>query len=403
MLTPCRTLLVLAFLSLAGCSASTSSTNATARGGEARNDAVAPSLSGDSSVYEDDFFTSAIPSVATGDAIAGRALISVEGERTAATVTMLRLPLPDLGAPSDEAVEWSRMEMAIAPGAAAIAVDAERGLALVAGETGVALLGVSDRLELLDELSAGGGVASVSLAGDGTAAVLDADGRTLRVMDASAGGLANASVFPLPIALGSGARASTALLNDHGEIAVLDEGRSRVVLLRVDRSSDGVSLEKLWERPAGGGMIAAAWTGDGGVLAVAQRMLSDELASEVEVVAASGRVSFFEAQSGRVTNAATPGLPTALALSSDGRRAAVVIERSEGEGLALLNERRTLDWARLSERTAGVAFDASDERLLVAMPERGELSLWEIENGVLRDSRLYVETGRGVSTAVVVD
>ncbi len=349
---------------------------------------------------------------ASREGVTGDAILTLEdarGDRSAReTLTMLNLPLPGLGGSDSEPVEWSQLETrgtadwATSP----VAIDSRRGLALVAGEEGVTLVRTRGSIERVGETITGHAIASVSLAPGGMGVALSEDGTTLHLLNTSDGTLTHEGALPLGLTLGAGAHAGVALLNQHNELAILDEGRSRVAMMRLTRTNDGaIALEALWEQRTGNGPVAGAWTNDGRTLVVAEKMLADEIASEVEILAASGRVSFFPSRGGQPARVMLPGRPTALTVSPDGARIGVVIERREGATLALIANGRSgaalLDSVRIGEPAAGVAFDARGRHLLVALPNIGALGVWAVEGTTLRDTDMRVETGPGVSAVAI--
>lgn len=351
-------------------------------------------------------------SAAARDGVTGDAILTLEdarGDRSAReTLTMLNLPLPGLGGADTEPVEWSQLETrgtadwATSP----VSIDSRRGLALVAGEEGVTLVRTRGSIERVGETVTGHAIASVSLAPSGMGVALSEDGTTLHLLNTSDDALTHEGAFPLAMTLGEGAHAGVALLNQHNQLAILDEGRSRVAMMRLSRTDDGaISLEALWEQPTGDGPVAGAWTSDGRTLVVAEKMLSDELASELEILAASGRVSFFPSNAGDPTRVMLPGRPTAMTVSPDGSRVGVVLDRREGPTLALVMNGRSgaalLDSTRIGEPAAGVAFDTRGRHLLVALPEVGALGVWAVEGTTLRDTDMRVETGPGVSAVAI--
>jgi len=355
--------------------------------------------------------SSSSSSGASRSGVAGSAILTLEdarGDRSAReTLTMLNLPLPGLGGADDEPVEWSQLETRATSDWATcpVAVDSARGLALVAGEDGVTLVRTSGRIERVAHLTTNHAIASVSLAPSGLAVALSEDGSTLHVLRADADALTDEGAFPLAMALGSGAYAGNAILGPDGRLAVLDEGRSRLAMMRLARTDGVIGLETLWQKRTGEAPIAGAWTADGRTFVVAEKMLSDDYASEVEVVAASGRVSFYPANGDSPIRAMLPGRPTTLAVSPRGGRVACVFEHADASALALLAPARDdaalLDWKTLRGPAGGVTFDARGRHVLVAMPEEGALAVWGVDGTTLRDTDMLVDTGPGVSAVAI--
>lgn len=347
------------------------------------------------------------------DALSGDVILTLEDSRgdvsARETLTLLNLPLPGLGGDADEVVEWSQLETrttgdwSVSP----VAVDSRRGLALIAGEGGVTLVRTDGEIVPVGTIETGDAISSVSLAADGAGVALSEDGTTLHVLRVSPRALEHVGEFPVALALGEGGDAQAALLNQHGQIAVLDAGRSRLTLLRLSANDEGgVVLEQEWERRVGEGVAGCAWTRDGRTLIVAERMLDDAIASSVEVHSASGRVSFYPASGDEPTRTALPGRPSALAVSADGTRVCAVLDRPAGQTLALIaRDRRAggslLDIAGLSDHAAGAAFDAAGNHLLVTLPEVGSLGVWKVSASKLVDTGLFVDTGPGVSAVAV--
>lgn len=344
--------------------------------------------------------------------VTGEAILTLEDDRgdaeTRETLTMLRLPLPGLGGPEGGTVEWAQLETRGAAdlASAAVAVDDRHGLALVAEESGVRLVRTGADMQTVGRHETGSPVGSVSLAPGGLAVALSAGGADLHLYRATPGGLTHEGVFPLAVALGPGARASAALLSPAGDgLAVLDAGRSSVVMFTPTRGAGAVGFEMASAFRAGEGLAAGAWTPDGSAFVVAERLLSDETLEGVKVVAASGRVSVYSGSGGEPARAALPGLPHSMALDRRGRRAACVLDTPAGPELALVAlDRRgaaLLDSRPINDAAAGVAFDARGGHVLVALPEQGGLGVWAIEGAALRDTGKIVDTGPGV-TAVAV-
>lgn len=350
-------------------------------------------------------------SAGTSGGVTGSAILTLEDDHGSAdtreTLTMLQLPLPGLGARPTAVVEWSQIETRATANWATspVALDAENNLAIIAGETGITLVSTDGRIEHIAEITTHHAISSVSLASNGLGVALSADGETLHVFTATLDGLTHEGEFPLSIALGDGSRAVAALLNQDGVLAVLDAGRSRIAMLSAARTADGIELEKQWERRTGDGLVSGTWTPDGETLIVAQRMLAGELEDRVEIVSASGRLSFYPSSGADSTHAMLPGLPSSVAVDRRGERVAVVMDRPEGSALALVAAARggaaLLDWATLGAHAEGVAFDARGRNILVAMPELGALAVWAIDGAMLRDTETLVDTGPGVSAVAV--
>jgi hypothetical protein len=351
------------------------------------------------------------------DALGGAAILTLEDSRGDAeareTLTMLKLPLPGLGASDDALAEWSQVETSATAdrSAAPVALDATRKLALVAGEAGVELVRVGDRLEVADRAALDSPIGSVSLSSGGLAAALAEDGRTLHLFRTEAGELIEAGSFPLDLALGAGARATAALLSPDGAtLAVLDAGRARMVFMEILSQNGSVGLSVQREMAAGEGLMAAAWTADGQTLVATERLLPRAAMAGVEIVEASGRVSMYtpgaSESAARVTRAMLPALPGAIAVSPDGARAAVILTGPGEPQLALVARDREgaamLDVRPAGGEAAGLAFDQRGRRLLVAMPDEGALAVWSIVGGTLRDTGKLVDTGPGVSAVAVV-
>ena len=347
------------------------------------------------------------------DSLGGAAMLTLEdalGEAEAReTLTMLKLPLPGLGAGEDALAEWSQVEMSATADRSASALALARGarLALVAGEEGVELVRVGDRLEVVDRAALGSAAGSVSLADGGVASALSEDGSTVHLFRTSGGELASAGAFPLDLALGAGARATAALLSPDGStLAVLDAGRARVVFMDVSMGAESIGLSVRREMRAGEGLAGAAWTPDGAALVAAERLLPRAAMEGVEIVEASGRVSVYEPGSARVTSAMVPGLPGMVAVSPDGSRVAVVLSGTGEPRLALLARARDgaalLDVQDAGGEAAGLAFDARGRRVLVAMPREGAVAVWSVVGGTLRDTGKLIDTGRGVSAVAIV-
>lgn len=347
-----------------------------------------------------------------GSGLSGDVILTLEDARgdlnAQETLTLLNLPLPGLGGDEDEVVEWSQLETRATSdwSASPVSVDSRRGLALIAGESGVTLVRTDGVIEPVGSVETSGAISSVSLAGDGTGVALSEDGATLHVLRATRDALEHTGEFPIAMALGEGGDAYAALLNQHAQLAVLDEGRSRLVLFSLAKDeSRGVVLEQVWKRSVGAGVTGCAWTRDGRTLVVGERMLADDLARRVEVHVASGRVSFYPADGGDPVRATLPGRPSAVAVNADGSRICAVLDRSGGQALALIaRERRDatlLDIARLDDRAAGAGFDAAGRHLLVALPEVGSLGVWRVDASKLIDTGLFIDTGPGVSAVAV--
>ncbi len=353
----------------------------------------------------------------TGDpadpgALSGAAILTIEDARGQAdareTLTMLRLPLPGLGAPEGALAEWSQLETSATAdrSPSPVSIDPARRLALVAGEASVDLVRIGQRMELVARIETPQPIGSVSLAPSGLAAALSEDGRTLYMLRAEAGELRLAGAFPLDLALGDGARAVAALLSPRGEtLAVLDAGRSRIAFMNVTGANGSVGLETLASVPAGAGLVTGAWTPDGSALVVAERLLPAVLEG-VEVVRASGRIAVYPAGQPRSAGVMVPGFPVALAISPDGARVAAICRGPGEPRIALVARDRAgaalLDIKPAGGESAGIAFDARGRRLLVAMPEDGALALWTIVGGTLRNTNTLIDTGPGVSAVAVL-
>lgn len=372
-LTPIRSLAVLGALALAGCAT-------TARG---------PAPSG---------------------TVTGAAIVTLEDDRghddARETLTMLRLPLPGLGARNDAVVQWSQLETRTSAGdsSSPVAVAPGLGVALVAAELGVELVSADERARVLDEVQTDQPVRTVSLSPRGSAAALSLDGSTLALLHTDGAALEVTGSFPLALALGAGARPVAAVLSPSGEeLAVLDEGRREVTFFSIASPEDGVTgLVRGATFPAGKGLTAARWAGGG--LVVLERLWDDGELDGVEVLAASGRVSVFDPHRGRVQRAPLPGLPRTLAVAPSGKRVAVVLD--EPGALALLAVEdgavAVLDVQPLDGAAAGISFDQRGRSLLVAMPDLGALSVWTVRGAMLADTGLLVDTGPGVSAVAVV-
>jgi len=355
---------------------------------------------------------SSTPGSGSRSGVTGEAILTLEDDRgnaeTRETLTMLRLPLPGLGGPEGGMVEWAQLETrgAADRASSAVAVDDRRGLAFIAEETGVRLVRTGAEMQTVGRHETGSVVGSVSIASSGLAVAMSADGSELHVFSTDQGMLAHRGVFPLSIALGPNAKATAALLSPDGEgLAVLDAGRSSVVMFTPTRTDDAFGFEMVNAFRAGAGLASGAWTPDGSAFVVAERMLSDEALEDVKVVAASGRMTVYSGASGEPQRAALPGRPGAMTIDRRGRRAVAILDTREGQSLALVAlDRRgaaLLDTKPIRDTAAGAAFDARGGHVLVALPEQGGLGVWAIEGGSLRDTGKIVDTGPGV-TAVAV-
>ncbi len=251
------------------------------------------------------------------NAVTGSMILTLEDDHgfanTRETLTMLQLPLPGLGASQSTPVAWSQIETRATAdwSAEPVAYDNTNKLALVAGETGITLVSTAGgRIEHIADIHTDHPIASVSLTTNGLAAALSQDGVTLHIYTAASNGLTEEATFPLAIALGENSSAIAALFSIAGDLAVLDAGRSAVALFRANRSFDGsISLDKQWEHPTARGLTAGAWSPDGQTLAIAQRMLDQEIEDQVDILTAPGRISFITAETGQNTHTMLPGSP----------------------------------------------------------------------------------------------